>query len=764
MKYTRTPRCTRPLGGRPVPLLIVVALLLIAGGCQTSSPTSYDNNIGSETSDTFSGPTYLRGTVGSYGSFINNKPRYVGGYGMVVDLNATGSNEVPRWMRDWLINEMRRNNLGSVQFGTEAFGPERVMADLGSAVVAVEGLIPPGAARGSKFDLLVTMVDQTSTSLAGGRLFWPTQLSPTGLDKSLVYTETLAAGYGELFVNPIAPEDETGTEFLRQGVVVNGGTVTEAQSVQFVLNQPSYRVANLVAQRINSRFRQGPEDTLETAVAKNDGLIEINVPQRFSNQPGELLALIEHLYLDPSPQFVQPTADLLGRALVDSPEDRGRPISLAWKMLGPNATPVLRQYYNHEDARVQDASLQAGSWLQDPQVLVPLTRIATAGKPADRVRAARALAAMSRNANARKIVRDMLDDPDPDIRIGAYEALVLVGDRAVERLSVRGESDHKFFIDRVPSRHPMVYAFQGDEQSIVVFGGDIALHKQTFARLGDNLSLRTIAVDSIPVGLRDRHAGLSAFVPLHRCGALELIPSLTPVSDDPDAKLPPPDWRVEVGDKDGNSMMLNIRDAELQDAFGVNVLNVPNRGTPSDTPRAIAMVRVVQPAGKDENGKPTPAVGELLQLRDADASLPIALRYRKPGEREPKVYRVTPTVATLAYTLGFKQDNINTKTGPDLSFSEVVQALSAMSKQKQIPAPFLARVSPLAKRVSAAQRNNQTQSRPEITPEEFERLERGDEQIDGFPDSGQSGSDAPDAPEHDGVPDQGNTNRLPGVE
>lgn len=719
--------------------LALLLALLVLGGC--ASQSEYGNDIGNEPAATFRGDAYLRGTVGSYGGFVNNRPRYVGGYGMVVDLNATGSSEVPGFLRDWMINEMRRNRLGSVEFGTERFGPERVMADLGSSVVAVEGLIPPGAARGSKFDLLVTMVDQTSTSLAGGRLFWPTSLSMTGLDKRLISTETLGIGYGDVFINPITPKDAKGAEFQRQAIIVNGGTVVFAQQVQFVLNQPNPRIAGLIAERINARFEAADSDHLPTANAVNDGLIQINVPERFSGQPEEFLALIEHLHLDPTPQFVQPQAQMLADALVQSPAERARPVSLAWKMLGPNATPVLRKFYNHENKDIQTAALQSGAWLNDTQTVAPLQKIAEQGTPAERVWAARSLVVMTRSSEARKVVRDMLDDPDPEVRLGAYESLVMVRDTRVERLSVSDGVSHKYYIDRVPSKYPMVYAIQGKELSIVIFGDDLPLNKTTFAKIDNSLTLTSLPIDSIPIGLTGRNVNESAFVPIHRCGALEKIPSLTPVSDDPDAKLPAPDWRVEVGDNAGNSMLINIRKPELQDAFGVTLLNIPNRDTPSQQPRAVAMVRIVQQAGKDKDGKPTPAVGELLQLRKPDAALPVALRYRKPGDREPKVYRITPTVATLAYTLGFKEDNFHPQLGPDLSFSEVVHALHKLSQLKQYDAPFYARISPIAQAISAAQENNQAQPRPEITPEELEKLDpKGTAQ-------------GPDQPGSDTVPD-----------
>ena len=704
-------------------LCLTLLSTFVLVGCATNE-TDYDNQGANEAANTFSGPTYLRGSIGSYGTFLNNQPRYVGGYGMVVDLEATGSNEVPGFMRDWLVNEMRQNNLGSVSFGTERFGPERVMADLGSSVVAVEGLIPPGAVRGSKFDVRVTMIDQTSTSLAGGRLFWPTRLSISGLDRGLAYTAPQAAAYGELFVNPVADHAEQTPEFLRRAVVVNGGTVLESQRVQFVLNQPSYRISNAIAERINARFEATDSDNLPTAVAKTDGLVEINLPKRFSGEPAKLLELIEHLYLDPTPGFIKPQAEALGESLVENPRERATSVSQAWKGLGPNAVPVIRTYYTHENADVRQAALEAGAWLNDTQTIQQLTKQARQGEPEQRIRAANALVAMTRSKEARQEVRRMLNDADSDVRLGAYEALSLVNDSTIQRLSVTDGTVHKFYIDRVPSDHPTVFALQGKELAIVIFGEDIPLRQNVFARLGERMALRTLPVDSIPVGLRDRFEGDSAFIPIHRCGALTMIESLTPVSREPGAELPPPDWRVEVGDSEGNTMLVNIRDTELQDAFGVNLLNIPNRGKASDKARAIAMVRLVKAAGKDEAGNPTPAVGELLALRDPKLPLPVALRYQAPGQQEANVYRITPTVASLAYTLGYKYDNFNTQAGPDLSFSQVVRALHQLSEQKQFPAPFDAKLSPLAQRIASAQKDDQTESRPEFNPEDFEAIEK----------------------------------------
>src|SRR5699024_3125977 len=117
----------------------VVALLL--SGCESTRESS---GAPAPTA-TYNGPTYLRGTVGSMTSLRNAEPLLVSGYGLVVNLHDTGSSDVPSFLRKALINRMQKRGLGSAQLGTQKLTPQRVLADKNTAVVAVRGLIPPGA-------------------------------------------------------------------------------------------------------------------------------------------------------------------------------------------------------------------------------------------------------------------------------------------------------------------------------------------------------------------------------------------------------------------------------------------------------------------------------------------------------------------------------------------------------------------------------------------------------------------------------------------
>ncbi|XAL98782.1 flagellar basal body P-ring protein FlgI [Phycisphaeraceae bacterium D3-23] len=674
---------------------------------------------------TFTGEPYLRGTVQSYGTLVNNLPLLVSGYGMVVDLNGTGSNEVPAFLREWLITEMRRNNVGSADFGTDHLSPQRALSDTGSSIVAVEGFIPPGATPGSKFDLLVTMIDQNSTSLSGGRLFWPTTMTQNGLNSQLSYSRPMASGYGAMYVNPI-PEDGEQIEFLRQALVVDGGTVTEPRQVQMILNQRSRLRARQIADRINERFPAGREDRLQTAVPKDDLIIDFNIPERFSDDPEALIQLIGHLYLDPSPGFAPNQAQYLADKLLEDPTGRAPSVVSAWKTLGRTITPVLRELYTHEDLTVRTAALEAGSWLQDRESVDPLVALTRTGDAQSRINAARWLVAVNGVSRARQAIRTMLNDEDPAIRIGAYETLTLVGDSSIERMAVGRGSQFKYYIDRVESDHPMVFATQAETPTIVIFGDNPGFRNNLFTQVGDGLMIRSIPVDSVRAATAGLHEGETAFIPVHWQGQREQLEDEVRTSLGAEADQPL--FQTELGDREGDIVKVRIRGQAAMDMMREQLLMDLPRSQVMATarPASIAVVRLIEIPRRKRNQDGTAGewegeyVAELLALQDADTPLPLAVRYQRPGTREVQTYRITPTVATLAFTLGYDRSDHLAKLGPDLPYSTVVQAIHQMCEERLIEAPFQITFNEIAQRIEDEQRAGVIDDRPEFDDLEAE--------------------------------------------
>ena len=247
-------RLSRWLKAVPVVTLLAAAFALTVGGCE--SPKGTGAAPGVAPAPTYTGPAYLRGTIGSLVRLRSGTelPMLVNGYGIVVNLNGTGSTSAPPALRQAMINQMRKYGLGSANMGTLGMSPERVLADPNTAVVRIDGLIPPGATPGMHFDVLVTAIDSQTTSLAGGTL-WTSTLGVRGTEQAFKFLHEQATAYGPIYDNPYRDSPDSGdpAEFGRsQSMVVAGGKVTASRDIELVLNQSSYSRSRAIADRIKS--------------------------------------------------------------------------------------------------------------------------------------------------------------------------------------------------------------------------------------------------------------------------------------------------------------------------------------------------------------------------------------------------------------------------------------------------------------------------------------------------------------------------------
>ena len=457
----------------------------------------------------YTGPAFLRGTVGSMSSLRQGSDRglLVSGYGVVVfppGLN-NGSSEVPAFLRQRLINEMRKQGIGSAAARANApdrlkpflrLTPEQFLDLPTTAVVSVQGLIPPGATPGTRFDLLVTALDQTQTmSLAGGTL-WTTQLGVQGINPQFEFVTPLAEGYGPMYLDPLdhqTPEDER-HDFQRQAVVVGGGTTLEPRQLEVVLNQPSWQRSRLISDRINERLGRN-SDRKPLAEPQTDLLIRLNVPPRWRQQPDVLLNLISHLYVQRGAEFESRKARQLAKVLESEPNLQ-ETIYLTWRTLGRTAIPVLREYYESDLLHMRLTALEAGASLEDERASRYLNELADHEDAEVRSRVADALVHLPRSLQGARTLRRLLNDPESSVRIRAYESLAAINDRNIlDRFGVSDGRKLKFIIDRVPAERPLVYVTQEDVPRLVVFG-DVRFETPVIARLWDNhLMLRASGGD-----------------------------------------------------------------------------------------------------------------------------------------------------------------------------------------------------------------------------------------------------------------------------
>jgi flagellar basal body P-ring protein FlgI len=461
----------------------------------------------------YTGPGFLRGTVGSMARLRGYEPMLVSGWGMVVNLQGTGSTSVPAFLRQWLINHMRLQGVGSARLAASGnplatMSAGQIIADPNTAVVEVFGLIPPGAPRGTRFDLVVSAVEGTQTTSLEQGVLLPGDLGVAGSNRRMQMVKPHANARGPIYVSPRQPmadmgDPETLTQ-RRKGVIIAGGVVTEDRRIELVLNQPSWQRSRDIADRINERFPRDGVDRRDTAVPNTDMLITINIPIRYHGDPERLLALISNLFVQRAENFelvkAQQLADVLA---VPGNHAYARDIVLAWEALGRPVLPVLQRLYSDENIVVALAALEAGAKLGHELVSNRLSELAGDADPQTRRRVAEVLGYLPGSVRGATTLRRMVDDADDQVRLAAYESLVTIADASVQRV-VMGEYEtirdartrqerrqlkpdtFKFALDLVPAKRPLVYAAQTGMPRVVIFNPMLEFDRPMLAQLWDN--------------------------------------------------------------------------------------------------------------------------------------------------------------------------------------------------------------------------------------------------------------------------------------
>lgn len=423
----------------------------------------------------YAGPEFLRGSIGGVASLSGYRPVLVSGFGLVVGLHGTGSGDCPAPLRPLILDMISKGGFNTYQTGTKGLTPERILASTTAAVVTVEGMIPPGASRGTRFDLLVSALPSTGTTSLQDGVLYSIDLRIGGTDLSMPALSNIARGHGPIFVNPFAKNaGQAGDEHPaseRIGTILGGGWVSEDLPLNLVTTEASYRLTRQIADRINSRFPPDPNDPTPIANPKSDTIVAIHIPAAFRKDPKRLLDLLSHLFLNPMSDFSEAKAKELAKLLQNPATQKyAGDIAYAWEGLGPIALGVIRPLYLSVDPVVELTALTAGARLGDLRAVEPLGEIAKAdhGESSQRATAllGELLAGKPGDGRIVRALRGLLDAHDPQVRIAAYEGLANVDDGAIRRFGFKDKME----LDQVACRTPMIYVTRVDKPRVIVFG------------------------------------------------------------------------------------------------------------------------------------------------------------------------------------------------------------------------------------------------------------------------------------------------------
>ena len=431
----------------------------------------------------------LVGTIGAATYFGSATGQPVRGFGVVVGLGDDGSSDCPTFIREHIVEAMaRERDTWSSLEDRRRFSPGELIDSPTTAVVEIDALVPPGAAAGTRFDILVRAIPGTATRSLSGGLLLPCELrlaDPARSDQDVLAGRVVARAAGPVFVNPFADDDQGGQPSLRQGNVLSGGRTTHGRSLRLLLREPSYPLARRLERRINERFGQRPP----VAEAGSRGYLVIEVPRDYAGRRDVFLRLLPHLYLESHPAFSEAKLrELTSLMVLPGADCEG--ISLAYEGIGRTAVPQIKPLYSHADPRVRFYAARAGLRLRDVEALPALGDLTTVSDHSVALLAIHELGECG-YPQATMSLMPLLDSDDHEIRIAACAALLSHPQPAIRSIKFPYALDRmqlNMVLDVVESAgEPLIYVRRSRVPRITVFGSRLPVLVPMFHTDGDDL-------------------------------------------------------------------------------------------------------------------------------------------------------------------------------------------------------------------------------------------------------------------------------------
>lgn len=348
-------------------------------------------------------------SIGDIAFVLQDGEILVEGIGLVSGLENTGGDAPPSWYRSQLVDEMSK---AGVEHASKLLESKRF------AMVIVRMRIPTGAAPKDRFDIELELPPASAAkSLAGGYLMMTRlreHLMAGGAPKT---GSDVALAQGPVMIgNAENPDDP------KVGRVLGGGRVKDEYPYRLILmdNKRSVRNAGLAEKVINERFHQNKHGQLKGAsTAKSDTYLVLNVPDVYHQNQERFFRVVQLLPMIDTPALRQQRLAATAKELHD-PKTAGV-AALKLEALGPSAAEALEVGLEHKDPDVRFFAAEALAYLNESAGVDVLGQTAVE-QPKYRAYALAALSAMDDEA-ARVRLRKLMDEPEMEVRYGAFNAL-----------------------------------------------------------------------------------------------------------------------------------------------------------------------------------------------------------------------------------------------------------------------------------------------------------------------------------------------------
>ncbi|MBU1260995.1 MAG: flagellar basal body P-ring protein FlgI [Planctomycetes bacterium] len=451
-------------------VLAVIILTSFLAGCGEQKKRSKD----AKKIETPPAQARLDKTIGDLAEVVAFSPIPVKGVGLVVGLPNTGSSECPSQTRDYLRQYI------IAQLGPQNVNAERMINSLDTAVVLVEGFIPPAASKYQSFDVTVTALPNTqTTSLNGGRLYTTELKLIARIDESIETSKILALAAGPVYIDNLA---ETKPD-PRSGFVLGGGKSIQNYQITLALLKPDFQTAANIRNRINQRFGR------DVASAVSAEIIYLSVPDKFKNRKTRFVELVKSLYVTTAAASENEHINSLIERLRTSTEKEKYETAL--EAIGKNAAAGLLPLIESADNQTKFSAARCLLAIGNDQGLKILREYAQDNSSAFQIPAIQAIGDYAGKSDIIALMSRIIRENKFDARYNAYKYLQKYNDTSIIRTVVAED----FYIDQVITTGPKtIYASKTAQAGIVLFGAPIKCQKDIYVE-SDN---GQIIVNSLP--------------------------------------------------------------------------------------------------------------------------------------------------------------------------------------------------------------------------------------------------------------------------
>ena len=418
---------------------------------------------------------------------------------LVTGLGGTGCDPPPGPQRTILTNEMQTHDVDN---------PKKILASNNTAMVTVQGWLPPGIQEGDRFDIHVRVPSRNkTTSLRGGWMMRSRLREMAVLDRELRTGSTIGLAEGAVLVDSLFRGSED-TVNDKRGRVLGGGVALKSRPIGLVVRRESSSIltSRAIGNAINARFFSYTRgDKKGVATPKRDNFVELRVHPRYRHNLGRFIRVVRSLALSETPAERSQRLEVLGRMLVE-PTSAAR-AALQLEAIGAEAVSTLNKGLESVDVEVRFYAAEALAYLDQPEAVDHLAK-AAADEPAFRWHALTALAAIDHVA-AYDALTGMLSTTSAEARYGAFHAMRMRNPRDP---LVKGEvlaGTLRYHIVSTNS-DPMIHFARSRRPELVLFGHDQRMKPPAFLYAGPEILIKGLDVDRVKLsrfvpGKEDRH-------------------------------------------------------------------------------------------------------------------------------------------------------------------------------------------------------------------------------------------------------------------